>query len=301
MTLYERLEELRTTTNLETNPHETYTETESTLVGLLAEQIKGADVRTTADGVGMVLEAQGNNISSMVMDIMFEKTTKRFAVEPIISGKVFFSKFVDNPELFEAWKAINDFHIELTNQYNKIKNAEAAAEREAVKKAAADKKSEEKYEKQKAKTLKDFEDRAQTMSTLNAADEFYYSLGWLAKHAGAVNAALPDYLENAFVKHFGPEAQRRVMDSKKRYPSGWTAQWAWSFTVALKKPKKLGTIPALLSDKLNPTGTMVSDTSFIWDLVENYGFQFGKEQDIEKIRACVPTEYTDVFEAGFAA
>jgi hypothetical protein len=300
MTLYERLEELRATTNLEINPHEAYAETESTLVGLLAEQIKGADVRTTVDGVGTVLEAQGHNISSMVMDILFEKTTKRFAVEPIISGKVFFSKFVDNTELFDAWKAINDFHTDLTKQYNKIKAAELDAAREAKKQEVADKKSEEKYEKQKAKTLKDFEDRVQTVSTLNTVDEFYYSLGWLAKHTGAVNAALPDYLENAFVKHFGPEAPRRVLDSKKRYPSGWTAQWAWSFTVAFKKPKKLGTIPAFLSDKLNPTGTMVSDTSFVWDLIDNYGFKFGKTQDIEKIRACVPADYLASFEAGLA-
>lgn len=301
MTTYERLEALRNSTNLDAdNAHEVYPTAEAELVKLFADQIKNAEIITTAWGTGKVTEASGETIDSMFMTVVFANDTKRFAVEPIISGKALFTKFVENEEIKNAWNEVLGFHTELTRKYIKIKNAEIEAAREAVKKAAADLKAAEKYERQRAKTLKDFEDRAQTISTLKAADEFYYSLGWLAKHAGTVNAALPDYLENAFVKHFGPEAQRRVMDSKKRYPSGWTAQWAWSFTIALKKPKKLGTIPALLSDKLNPTGTMVSDTSFIWDLVDNYGFQFGKTQDIEKIRACVPSEYIDSFELALA-
>lgn len=298
MTLYERLEELRANTNLETNPHEAYAETESALVGLLAEQIKGADVRTTVDGVGTVLEAQGNNISSMVMDILFEKTTKRFAVEPIISGKVFFSKFVDNTELFEAWKAINNFHTELTKQYNKIKAAELDAAREAKKQEAADKKASEKYEHQRAKALKDFEALAnQEKVVVTETDAFYYSLGWLAKHANNVVAVLPDYLADAFKKYFGPEAPCRIVDSKHRGPAGWQSQWSWSFTISLKKPDL---VPAFLSDKLNPSGKAVSKTSFVWDLVDSYGFKFGKEQDIENIRAHIPSNYLSSFEAGLA-
>ena len=169
--------------------------------------------------------------------------------------------------------------------------------REAAKKAAEDKKNEEAYERTKARAIKDFEARAQAERVLNTADEFYYTLGWLAKHAGTVAAVLPDYLENAFAKHFGAEAPHRVVDSKHRGPAGWQAQWSWSFTISIKKPDL---IPALLSDKLNPSQKAVSDTSFVWDLVENYGFQFGPKQDIDKIRSHVPADCLASFEAGLA-
>jgi hypothetical protein len=169
--------------------------------------------------------------------------------------------------------------------------------REAAKKAAEDKKNEEAYERTKARAIKDFEARAQAERVLNTADEFYYTLGWLAKHAGTVAAVLPDYLENAFTKHFGAEAPHRVVDSKHRGPAGWQAQWSWSFTISIKKPDL---IPALLSDKLNPSQKAVSDTSFVWDLVENYGFQFGPKQDIDKIRSHVPADCLASFEAGLA-
>ena len=134
MTIYERIEELRANTNLETNPHETYLEAEAVLVALLSEQILGAEVRTNNDGTGTVINSGGLTINTMIMTLAFSSDiTKCYAVEPVIAGKVFFSKFVDNPELFEAWKAINDFHTELTGQYTKIKNTEAEAEREAKK------------------------------------------------------------------------------------------------------------------------------------------------------------------------
>jgi hypothetical protein len=299
MTLYERLEELKANTNLETNPHETYLEAEAVLVALLSEQILGAEVRTNNDGIGTVINSGGLTINNMIMTLAFSSdVTKCFAVEPIISGKVFFSKFVDNTELFDAWKAINDFHTELTKQYNKIKAAELDAVREAKKQEAADKKASEKYEHQRAKALKDFEILAnQEKAVVTEADAFYYSLGWLAKHATNVAAVLPDYLADAFKKYFGADTPCRIVDSKHRGPAGWQAQWSWSFTISLKKPDL---VPAFLSDKLNPSGKAVSKTSFVWDLVDTYGFKFGKEQDIDNIRAHIPSDYLASFEAGLA-
>lgn len=166
----------------------------------------------------------------------------------------------------------------------------------AAKKAEEDKKNEEKYQRTVAKAVKDFTARAQAERTVSTVDEFYYSLGWLTKHAGTVTAALPDYLENSFLGHFG-NVPRRVVDSKHRGPAGWQAQWSWSFTIALKKPDL---IPAFLAGKLNPSKKAVSDTSFVWDLVDNYGFQFGKTQDVEKIRSHVPASCLASFEAGLA-
>ncbi len=169
--------------------------------------------------------------------------------------------------------------------------------KEATKQAEADKKNEEKYQKTVAKALKDFEAHAQSERPLSAAAEFYYALGWLVKHIGTVTAVLPDYLENAFARYFGAETPCRVVNSKHRGPAGWQPQWSWSFTASIKKPD---VVPALISEKLNPSGNKVSDTSFIWDLVDKYGFQFGKKQNIDEIRSHVPSACLASFEAGLA-
>ena len=299
MTIYERLEELRATTNLETNPHETYAETESTLVSLLAEQLKDAEIITTAWGKGRVIEAQGINIDSMVMDIAFDNATKRFAVEPVISGKVFFTKFADNDELRDAWNVVLGFHTEITRQYNKIKNAEAEAERELKKKEAADKKASEKLEATKARSINAFENLVTSEHIKNTSAEFYYSLGWIAKHVGTISAAMPDYLLSAFERQFGTDYKPSVVDSNKKTVNGHSMQWTFSMKASIKKADDV-IIPAYLESYLNTKRNFISDTAFVWDLVENYGFSFGKEQDIEHIRTYIPTEYMDFFDDGLA-
>jgi catalase (peroxidase I) len=76
-------------------------------------------------------------------------------------------------------------------------------------------------------------------------------------------------------------------------------QWALSMKAAISK-KAVNLIPNYLTKYLSASGNAVSDTSFIWDLVDNYGFQFGKKQDIEKIKSHVPASGLASFEAGLA-
>ncbi len=224
--------------------------------------------------------------------------TKTLALDIVLANNLLEIPEILLDTLLELQTTFKADFLERDTAHSQAVRQEYVQKREAEKKAAEEKKNAAKYEATKAKALKDFEVRSQAVSAPSAVDEFYYSLGWLAKHASTVSAALPDYLEGAFIQHFGAEAPRRVVDSKKRYPSGWTAQWTWSFTISLKKPEL---IPAFLQDKLNPAGKMVSDTSFVWDLIDNYGFQFGKKQDVEKIRACVPVDCLTSFEAGLLA
>ena len=82
---------------------------------------------------------------------------------------------------------------------------------------------------------------------------------------------------------------------KKLYPP---LHQSWSFKVTLKKAEN---IPAILSTYLNPTGKAIASTAFVWDLVDDYGFQFGKKQDVEKIKQTVPAQYVSMFEAGMTA
>jgi hypothetical protein len=178
---------------------------------------------------------------------------------------------------------------ELEKRVKEHKAAEAKAKRI--------KKNTERLEESKAAYLEKFRELLATKKSLSFSDEFYYSLGWLAKHSGTVKAVVPDICEAEFVQYFGTE----VPFTKTEYkvgPGGWISQWGKSFTASLVRVK---TIPAYLEQYLNPKRTQVTNSEYIKDLVDNYGFQFGKEQNVEAIRKSVPAEYLPHFEAGFAA
>ncbi len=179
--------------------------------------------------------------------------------------------------------------LELEKRIKERKAAEAKAKRI--------KKNTERLEESKAAYLEKFRELLATKKSLSLSDEFYYSLGWLAKHSGTVKAIVPDICESEFVQYFGTE----VPFTKTEYkvgPGGWISQWGKSFTASLVKVK---TIPAYLEQYLNPKRTQVTDSEYIKDLVDNYGFQFGKTQNLEAIRQSVPAEYLPHFEAGYAA
>ena len=229
--------------------------------------------------------------------VEFSSGTKTLAMDVVLANQI-----LDMPEslldiLLETQTVFKTDFLE--RQEAQILAERQARERaaEAKKKAIEDQKAEEKYENTKARAIREFELIKQTERKISTAEEFYYSLGWLTKHLGTVTAALPDYLEDSFTKYFGIESPRHVVDSKKKGPSGYTSQWTWSFSISLKKPEA---VPALIAERLNPAGKAITDTSFVWDLVENYGFQFGKTQDIDKIISCIPSDYISSFEAGRA-
>ena len=134
---------------------------------------------------------------------------------------------------------------------------------------------------------------------MSATGEFYYSLGWIANNCGAFACSLPDYLLPYFQSQFGSTYEPHAVDSRKRTVNGYAMQWTISMTASIKK-KSLDKIPAFLTQYLSKTGTSIANTSFIWDIVTNYGFQFGKTQDVEKIRSHVPSQYLSFFEAGIA-
>lgn len=199
--------------------------------------------------------------------------------------------------LLEAQTVYKADVIERENEQRLADRLAREQAKEAEKKAKADKEAEEKYERTKARAIKDFDKLVANVAPKSTVDEFYYSLGWLAKHVGSVSAKLPDYLADSFKKHFGSDVAFNAVDSKKRTVNGHSMQWTFGFVATLKKPENM---PALLAEHLSSTGKHIADTSFIWSLVDNYGFQFGKTQDLDKIRSHVPSEYLASFEAGLA-
>lgn len=233
------------------------------------------------------------NGGSLYATIDFAVGSKVLAVDVLIASKL----LRGTDEIMAVLEEIQNIYKDQFNTENNAKRlAERVAreaEREAAKKADEEKRAEAKYQAAKNKAIKDFQSWAKSERPISAADEFYYSLGWLAKHTGTISAALPDYLADEFKTYFGSETPCRVVDSRKKGPSGWTSQWAKSFSISLKKPDA---IPAFLTQYLNPKGTAITDTDFVLDLVDKYGFKFGKLQDIEEIRSKVPTSHIEIFE-----
>lgn len=233
--------------------------------------------------------------------LSFESETKSVALAYGIVTRMNLLQFDETDS--ETLSGIYDEYVTNWTTYDNERKAEQiakreaeAAQREEAKKAKADEKKLEALEKKKEHDIQSFEDLTKLTRPVSAASEFYTTLGWLAKHIGTVTARLPDYLEPSFTKYFG-DVPRYVFDSKKKSPSGWTYQWALALSASIKKAT---TVPATLEAYLNPTRKALTDTEFVWDLVDSYGFKFGKTQDLEAIRSCVPSTYQTDFETGLA-
>lgn len=241
------------------------------------------------------------NLEKPEMMMTFESAAKTVGIAYSIISKLGLLSF-DETDTETLQNLFDEYLIEWT-KLDETRKAEIKAKREAeieareaAKKAKVEAQKAEAFEQKKKRDIKDFEEKLKLSKPMSLASEFYISLGWLAKHTGTVSAALPDYLESTFVSHFG-DVPRRVVDSTKKGPAGWTSQWTSSFALSLKKPD---IIPAMFEQYLNPSRKALTDTSFVWELVDNYGFRFGKAQDLEAIRSCVPSDYISEFELGLA-
>lgn len=231
--------------------------------------------------------------------IDFAAGTKTMSLDVLMA-----SRLLEMPEaltdiLLEAQTAFKEDFVTREQARREADRLAYEQAKEAEKKAKADKEAEAKYERTKAKAIKDFEALTEASRPVATVDEFYYSLGWLAKHVGVITAKLPDYLGGAFEKHFGTEAPKTLVDGRAKTIGGYAKQWSWEFVASIKKLKDT-TVPAYLQTVTSEISKGIHNTSFVWDLVDNYGFQFGKTQDVEKIRSHVPSEYLASFEAGLA-
>lgn len=296
MTIYEQIAEIKNNTTLNPdNHHEAYTKAEAELVDLVGQKAFNLEVNHQRYGIGKILSYRsGGTLACLLVDVEFVCGMKQFSLVHLLD------RITNNAEITEIWNSARLLHNELTDTYNKIENDRLKAQFEAKKKAEEERKAEEKYKARKEKALKEFNNLVKQDKSKCATGEFYYDLGWLAKNVGTISVALPDYLLSAFERHFGTDYTPTVVDSRKRTVNGNPMQWAMSMKAPIIK-KAQETIPALFNDYLNPAHTALTTTSFIWDLIDNYGFSFGKTQDTEKIKANIPNTYLEQFEAGYSA
>lgn len=275
---------------------EAYLAAEAKLVETIGGYLMNAEL-SSSYGTGRVTAYAGETLDTMTVDATVNNTVKKFSVSAVMRTSL--SRFTDE-DLVELWFTVwRQFHLNLTAAHDEYEKQVRIAQQEAAQKALAEKKAEAKRQQRVAKVIKDFEamqNRERISDT--PADKFYYAIGWLANHVGTVSATLPDYLSEAFKKCFGAETKHTAVDSNKRTVNGHAMQYTFSFKANLRNAEN---VPVILEQYLGSTGKNIASTSFIWDLVDNYGFQFGKKQDLDKIKSTIPATYMNIFEAGLAA
>lgn len=284
--------ELATTTNV---TKEVYEELETRLTAHTGEYFANKEVTCTSYGSGVISGFSGNTLENLVVEITFLSGIKRFSLMHILSNS--FIKFTDTSEISSFWEAVTHVHNMIVNEYTAATRRAKQLIAEAEKTAEAEKKAEAQYIKAKDKAIRDFDAMSRTVRAKREYASFYEALGWLVSHIGTVYAAIPDYLQSFFEAYFGTDATPYVYDSKKKTSGGFRYQWTVGMTARLRR-KGLTEIPAVLSEHLSASGQAIADTSFIWELIDNYGFQFGKKQDVERIRCTIPNQFIDSFEAG---
>lgn len=128
----------------------------------------------------------------------------------------------------------------------------------------------------------------------DSTSRFFYVLGWIAGHTSSIRAAMPDYAENWFISKFG-NVPHTTVDSNKRTINNNPMQWALSMHISFKKAAYT---PYEVESKFKTKVRQINSVSFVWDLIENYNFVFGRTQDINAIRSTVPENYLADFDLG---
>ena len=232
----------------------------------------------------------------VVCSVSVDHVVKKYYMSMAIFRKVF---TVDD----EVLSIINKY-IELAKPLQEEKNKadeEVRLEKDRLKKEALEKKKAE--ENEKIRLAKISANRRKAEILFESCKEgqkcsdslFYYSIGWLASHANSVNANVPDWAEEQFVKTFGTEAKKRVVDTAGKTSGGFDKQWACDGNIRLKS---VAGIPAELAKSVNDNKVFYN-TAFVYMLVANYGFTFGKEQNLENIKKCIPEAFMNDFDAGY--
>ena len=287
-----------TTYELTSGTREEFENVQAQMVSDFAAHVIGAEVYKHNTGYGRVVScfASSHSFDSAVITVYFDETNeeKNYLLSSVmtIASLVF-----TDTSLVELYNSFKEEQYKLKAQYNKAVEDVQRRQKEEAKLEKKRKDNEKKAAGMKAQAEKEFEKLASSKAKIAKADEFYYALGWVAKHVGTITAKMPDYLEPAFIKHFG-DVEHTVVDSTKVGPAGFTSQWHLSMEASLVKAKE---IPAMLTEYLSQNGKKISKTSFVWDLVDKYGFKFGKKQDVVEILRCVPIEYVYFFNEGFQA
>lgn len=288
-----------------------YNEAKKDLLKDINESIRGVKINSANYGLGYIIAVRDDVTNpakehDYKVDIDFNGTTKTFCLMfAIEKGAITLeSTLLDLlKEYMSSFQAIleersRQFKIEAEKQAEEHRKLEElrAAQKAELEKKEKEKKEAEKFEKRKADAIKKFSDlcRQAKMSKAPVDDEDFI-IGWLAKHVTRISAEIPDFLEKYFVAQFGANAQKTVVNTSMKSSGGFTKKWSLSCQVHVDD---LATMPPALQEVFKKSKT-VNSTSFALKLIYDYGFNFGKEQDVSQIKSM--SSDLKAFDLGYSA
>lgn len=288
-----------------------YSEAKKDLLKDLNESIRGAKVNSAKYGLGYIVAARDDVTNpakehDCQAEIDFSGATKTFCLMfAIEKGAITLEGTLSDllKEYMSSFKAIleersRQLKIEAEKQAEEHRKLEEfrAAQKAALEKLEKEKKEAEKLEKRKADAIKKFSDlcRQAKMSKTSVDDEDFV-IGWLAKHVTRISAEIPDFLESQFVAHFGANAPKTVVSTSIKSSGGFTKKWSLSCQVHVDD---LATMPPALKDVFKKSKT-ANSASFALKLIYDYGFSFGKEQDVSQIKSMSSDQ--KAFDLGYSA
>jgi hypothetical protein len=224
--------------------------------------------------------------SSLYVAIDFATINKVFALDILISRQM----LVCDEALIECLTAYQNAFRAIYETAELIAKEERRLERERQAQLREEAKQQAEY-KQKMQAINNKIQKLKPMSICSEPRTKYEIIGWLARNIGTISASINSDYEQWFVKNFG-NAPHGVIDSKAKTKNGDPMKYSISFKASLKTeaPETLIRLDGIKSRSID-------SVEYIWDLIENYGFQFGK-QDISNIRNYIPAEYITEFENG---
>lgn len=123
----------------------------------------------------------------------------------------------------------------------------------------------------------------------------YELIGWMASHVSTISATVNSDYEAWFQKNFGI-VDHTVVSADAETATGNPMKYSLSFRAGFTSE-----LPAVLRRGEGVGTKVINSVAYIWDLIDKYSFRFGKTQDLEAIRKCIPAEYLEDFERGFAS
>lgn len=283
------------------NYNELITKLSNEVISQLREFLPGKTCKFKFGGEATIDKVEGELINNNIIDFIICANEKRYCLRYIFNNGIV--KFDEDTtkklnDIFEKVADIDKVVVE------SIKYQEQENERLRLEKIKADKleaealKRKAKFNSQRDSAIRSAESLPK--AKFNLTNDFFVELGYIAKHAKHIYAAMPDYLERWFTSEFG-DVERKVVDTSKKTPSGLPPQFALSLKINLDTNDN---IPDSLTKrfstaKVSAKARAIADTSYVFTLCSKYGFKFGTEQDIDEIFNHIPENMLDSFKLGY--
>ena len=236
------------------------------------------------------------NLGKPELFLTFESDTKTTTFAYTIASKFKLIK-LDETDQLNIENLLADY-LENWLEFDATRKAEAQAAREARKaadeQAKADKEAQKKLEA--AMTKLDTMKPESISAICGTPTTEYETIGWLAGHCTSIKPSMPAEAQGWFEKKFGKVDNAKVYEAgaqtSGKNPMKYNLSIDGSFNAE---------VPSILSRFVSTNNPKhISSVELFWALVDKYGFQFGKKQNIDEIRKYVPDCYLADFDRGLA-